>query len=91
MVAPATGSASLPQRMQESFARFQGKILVIMSGNDLTAREFSDLVAGSSAWQKLIKAPRVRQHVLAEANHTFSRNDWRNQVAGWTVAWVKSW
>ena len=28
---------------------------------------------------------------LAAANHTFSRRDWRDQVARWTEEWIRSW
>lgn len=84
-------SRPLPQRMQEGLERFRGKVLLILSGNDLTAREFCDLAAGSAAWQKLLRAPRIEQRNLAAANHTFSRQDWRGQVGAWTAEWMASW
>ena len=28
---------------------------------------------------------------IAGADHTFSRRVWRDQVASWTAAWVRSW
>ena len=81
----------LPARMQDGLRRFTGRVLLVMSGNDLTAREFTDLVGSSPDWQKLLTAPRVQQRTLAEANHTFSRADWRAQVSGWTTEWIRSW
>ncbi len=77
--------------MQEGFTRFKGRVLLIMSGNDLTAKEFSDLVSGSAAWKKLLAAPRVRQCELKDANHTFSQDIWRREVASRTAEWVGSW
>lgn len=84
-------SVPLPQRMQEGLARFKGRVLVILSGKDLTAQEFTDLVGSSSGWQALLKSPRVTRQTLAEANHTFSQDDWRCKVAGWTAEWIGSW
>ncbi len=81
----------LPDRMLHGLSRFKGRILVITSGNDLTAQEFLDLVKGSSSWQKYLSGSHVKQFNLAEANHTFSRREWRDQVATWTRDWIKSW
>ncbi|NNM82145.1 MAG: hydrolase 1, exosortase A system-associated [Burkholderiales bacterium] len=78
-------SSSLPERMRTSLEKFQGKILFILSGNDLTAREFDDL-AKSSAWRELIS--RTERHDLAEADHTFSRRQWRDRVYSWTIEWI---
>lgn len=83
--------ANLPERMLEGLSRFRGKILLILSGNDLTAQEFSDLVNVSPRWQQLLASPRVSHHGLPEANHTFSRRKWRDQVAVWTSKWLRSW
>lgn len=83
--------AGLPQRMFDGFSRFSGKLLLIISGNDLTAQEFSDLVKGSREWQELLSSPRVSRLDLPEANHTFSRREWRDQVAIWTKEWIQSW
>jgi exosortase A-associated hydrolase 1 len=82
---------ALPERMREGFERFKGEVLLIMSGNDITAKEFSDLVKGSRKWKRLLKSSRIQQRELPEANHTFSRRDWRDQVSGWTSEWMKSW
>lgn len=91
----ATGSGqampSFHSRMQTGLARFNGKVLLIISGTDLTAREFLDMANGASEWRALLDAPRVSRQTLDEADHTFSRRAWRNQVAGWTGSWLASW
>ena len=79
----------LPNRMEDAFRRFNGRVLLILSGNDLTAQEFKDLVAGSTGWRRLLAGDRVTRYDLPEANHTFSRRDWRKQVERWTEAWVR--
>jgi exosortase A-associated hydrolase 1 len=81
----------LPGRMHDSLAAFQGKVLLILSGADLTAQEFRAAVAASRPWQRLLAAPRVTQQELAQADHTFSRRAWRDQVADWTGEWMRSW
>lgn len=96
---PQTGSApessttrppSLPERMLAGFSRFQGRSLVIISGADLTGREFSDMAA-APAWRRLMRSKRVIRQTLPQADHTFSRPDWRDQVARWTADWLRGW
>jgi exosortase A-associated hydrolase 1 len=86
---PASESP-LPDRMEDALRRFQGRVLLILSGNDLTAQEFNDLAKRSQNWRRLLEDRRVTRHDLPEANHTFARRDWRDQVARWTEAWVKN-
>lgn len=81
---------SLPDRMYHGLNQFQGKILIILSGNDLTGKEFSDLIQHSKKWQKLCGASKVHCYDLPSANHTFSRREWRDQVADWTCQWIKA-
>lgn len=88
---PGCGIAPLPERMRDGLARFRGRVMLILSGDDLTAREFETLVNSSKDWRALLSGPQVTRRDLPQANHTFSRRDWRDQVAGWTTGWVKSW
>ena len=81
---------SFLERMEEGLRGFRGKVLLILSGNDLTAQEFKDFVAGSKRWQDLLAREEVSRHDLPEANHTFARHDWRDQVERWTETWVKA-
>jgi exosortase A-associated hydrolase 1 len=84
----SAGEAPLPDRMEEGLRRFRGRVLLILSGDDLTAREFNDLAKRSNGWRRLLEDRRVTRHDLPEANHTFARHDWRSQVERWTEAWV---
>ena len=81
----------LPERMAGGLARFGGRVLLVRSGKDLTAREFSGIADASPQWRGLLGASRVALRELPEADHTFSRREWREQIAGWTVAWARSW
>jgi exosortase A-associated hydrolase 1 len=87
----AADDAPLPERMLQGWSRFQGKVLLILSGADLTAKEFCDVTAASEQWQAQMRSARVTRRELPPADHTFSRREWRDQVAGWTCDWVRSW
>jgi exosortase A-associated hydrolase 1 len=82
---------SLPERMLNSWKSFSGRVLLILSDNDLTATEFKSLAASSRQWRRLLRSPRVTRRDLPRADHTLSRREWRDQVATWTAEWVKSW
>ena len=84
-------AATLPRRMFEGLQRFEGKVLFITSGNDLTAQEFVDLVKASYKWQKLLESPSVKHFDIPEADHTFSRHKWGEQMVSWTREWIQSW
>ncbi|MFV8835851.1 hydrolase 1, exosortase A system-associated [Aquisalimonas sp.] len=84
----ASTPLSLPERMANDFARFRGRVLLILSGNDLTADEFRDTVAASSRWRELLARPGVSRVDLADANHTFSRQQWRDEVSRCTAEWI---
>jgi exosortase A-associated hydrolase 1 len=81
--------ASLPDRMYYGLDNFQGRVLLILSGNDLTAKEFSGLVKTSKKWGILMKSDRITSQFLQGADHTFSRRVWREQVSSWIVSWLK--
>ena len=80
-----------PERMLEGLARFRGRVLLILSGNDLTAAEFRDLSQGSPRWRALLARGEVTRRELPGATHTFSGREWRAQVAAWTTEWLASW
>jgi len=88
--ADAANQPTLPDRMRESFHQFQGNILLILSGRDLTAKQFLDTATSSKEWRKILRSPRIQRHDLAEADHTFSQRVWRNRVSAWTVDWLSS-
>jgi exosortase A-associated hydrolase 1 len=81
----------LPQRLLAGFTRFSGKAMFIVSGRDLYAREFDDLVHRTGPWQRQFDAKGAVRHDLPDADHTFSSAAWRDQVADWSIAWLRSW
>ena len=79
---------SFQARMARDWKRFGGDILLICSGDDLTAREFIDHAASDAEWRGVVEQLRVARCEFAEADHTFSRAAWRDQVAAWTADWL---
>lgn len=80
---------NLPERVTEGLKRFTGPVLFILSHpNDYVANEFRDVVARSKRLKSLMALPRVTVQELDGANHTFSRQEWRDTVAEWTLGWI---
>ncbi|MBU2709932.1 hydrolase 1, exosortase A system-associated [Zooshikella harenae] len=77
--------------MRLGLERFKGEILIILSGNDLTADEFRELLNASSPWKQVINQHHVERYEVSGATHTFSSASWRDEVAEKTLAWLKSW
>jgi exosortase A-associated hydrolase 1 len=81
----------LPVRTAVGFERFRGAILLILSGKDLIAREFDQVIAGTAAWRGLVERPGVTREDLLEANHTFSNPVTKRQQQDVVVNWLRSW
>lgn len=82
--------APLADRMLFGLSRFDGPVLLILSGRDLTAREFEDTFNSSADWRAWADRAELERRDLPEADHTFSRKLWRDQVADWTLEWFRS-
>jgi exosortase A-associated hydrolase 1 len=80
---------SLPDRMHAALGAFRGKVLVMLSGADLTAQEFADLSV-TGKWEKLLSDSRFTRLTLPKADHTCSRREWHDQVTAWTCEWARN-
>lgn len=85
------GDSSLGAKMYSGLNSFGGKVLLILSGNDLTAAEFKGEVETSRKFISLLKQDRFQSDNLKEADHTFSRKIWRDQVSSKTINWFNLW
>lgn len=81
----------LPDRLLQGLKRFNGPVMLVLSGRDLIAREFEMLVGQSPAWQEQLRTKAVTRHDLPEGDHTFSSAVQRQQVVGWGLDWLRSW
>lgn len=76
-------------RMLRGLSSFRGSTLLLLSGRDLTAREFVDHTAANPAWTALLRGARISRVDLPEADHTFSRPQWQRAAEDQTIAWLR--
>lgn len=85
----ASQAESFQQRMYRSLSQFSGDIQLILSGNDYTAKEFQLWLDGLEGGKALVQALGARTAHLPEADHTFSRHEWRTAVECLTLEHLK--
>lgn len=86
--APLSRELPLPERLLAGWQRFDGRIMLVMGGRDLIAREFDELIKGSPPWQAAVASADLTRHDLPEGDHTFSSAAMRDQVAAWALDWL---
>jgi exosortase A-associated hydrolase 1 len=85
------GSASgqpFVRQMLNGLKRFQHGVLIVLSEDDLTASEFSSLVANNAQWRKATSGPSIDTRTVSAADHTFSKASWKEEVSQLTIDWV---
>ena len=86
--APHQGALSFRQIMPQALRKFDGRILLILSGKDLVAKEFLDCATTDSSWSGILEQSTLRRCDIATADHTFSSTAWRQQVEQQTLEWL---
>ncbi|WP_416306691.1 hydrolase 1, exosortase A system-associated [Neptunicella sp. SCSIO 80796] len=84
-----TELASYQQRMLDGAKAFSGPICLILSGNDLTAKEFSEQTASNKEWKRFVQQ-QCQTHHCEKADHTFSSREFKNRVEQITGQFVLS-
>jgi len=79
---------SYQARMLAGLQAFPGRICLILSGEDLTAREFDQQTKTAKAWSKL-RNQSNEIHRLSNADHTFSSTRYKREVEDITINYVK--
>ncbi|OYU28540.1 MAG: hydrolase 1, exosortase A system-associated [Burkholderiales bacterium PBB2] len=85
----SAAAMNFQQEMAFAWAQLKAPLLLILSGRDLTAKEFLEHAQADAAWQGLLQAPHVTRTDFPEADHTFSNAQARDQVAQATAAWLR--
>ena len=75
--------------MADGLRAFGGPVLLLLSGQDLTAREFQDYAAMDPAWRGLLDAPCITRSDFSDADHTFSTASAQGQAEARTVQWLR--
>lgn len=87
--APASaGPSSYQDRMAQAWRQFGGPVLLLVSGDDYTAREFIDTTGSAPAWRGALSRAGLQRVDLPEADHTFSDRRYGAEVASATSAWL---
>lgn len=76
------------ESMLDGLRSFSGPLLILLSGDDLTAKEFSALSDADHAWEEAVGRGNVSWHEIAGADHTFSKLNWRDEVESHTLTWL---
>ena len=83
-------SLTFQDRMAEGLKQFPGEVLLILSGQDYTAREFAGYIGSNAAWKGLSEDAKVRRIEVEDADHTFSSRVLRLSVEEIAKAWLDS-
>lgn len=76
------------QRMALGLQNLEGRLLVLLSEEDMTAHEFQTYTQGDATWQALLRQANVAQHTIAGADHTCSTPGSQAEVERLTLAWL---
>jgi exosortase A-associated hydrolase 1 len=77
-------------RMAAALRAFPGPVLLVLSGEDLTAKEFLEYAQSDAKWQGLLQRAGIERHDLPRADHTFSSGDAAGEVESRTLAWLRA-
>ena len=78
-------STAFQDRMAIAWKDFDGPILLLLSGDDYTAREFLELARSHAVWAGALQKNQLTQHLQAGADHTFSELRFNSVVEKYTL------
>ncbi|MBA3058023.1 MAG: hydrolase 1, exosortase A system-associated [Gammaproteobacteria bacterium] len=79
---------SFQHSMAQAWQRFEGQILLLLSGDDYVAKEFLEYVNTDAAWKDTWAHPHLQRHSLSEVDHTCSSAVSRQRVEQLTLDWL---
>ena len=82
------GGVPFQLRMASAWKNFPSNILLLLSGQDYTAKEFLEHTGSDKGWSGLLARANVVRTDIADADHTFSSQHLRAQVEEATVSWL---
>ena len=85
----AGDASSFQDRMANGLRTFDGPVLLILSGRDLTAKEFLEHAASNPLWMGLLAKRELVRHDIDDADHTFSSDRWRREVETLSMNWLR--
>ncbi len=85
-----TSGATYQERMARGWQQVGRNVLLILSGEDYTAKEFIEYASTNKSWRRLMAQPGLHRHQMAEADHTFSGEPARLRVEHLTLGWLRT-
>jgi exosortase A-associated hydrolase 1 len=87
-----TGSAAMAfqDRMAAALRSFPHPVLLILSGDDLTAKEFLEYAQSDEQWRDVLLGGNIERHDLADADHTFSSEHSSAEVESRALRWLST-
>ncbi len=79
---------SFIDRMSVGLENFERQVLILISGRDLTAREFTDLCSNNARWRNILGRNNMKTKLLADADHTMSSKDHLNTASSAVIDWI---
>ena len=80
----------LPARVARGIDAHRGPVLVVLSGNDLTAAEYRVVCARAGPLRSAMRHRRVTQCEIPGADHTLSSARWRDDASTLTLKWLQA-
>ena len=87
--AAAADSPAFQDKMATALRTFHGPVLLVLSGDDLTAKEFLEYSSVKGSWNGVLENGRIEQSRLEDADHTFSSLLLRERVEALTRSWCE--
>ena len=83
--------ANLPfqDKMRLAWGDFRGSLLLVLSGDDYTAKEFLEFAGADREWGAALQQPNVCRHEVKDADHTFSDLKHSRDVEMATIRWLE--
>jgi uncharacterized protein len=85
---PNVQKAPYQARIAAAWAAFDGPVLLALSSDDYTAKEFIEYTAVTPEWRGLAQRPCVSHHAALGADHTFSSAPARLALEQATLQWL---
>jgi exosortase A-associated hydrolase 1 len=76
-------------RMARAWRAFEGRILLVQSGDDYTAREFDEYAASDPHWRGVLGTGNSLRVDIPHADHTFSDEEHRRHLESATIDWLR--
>ena len=84
----AVADMPFQEKMLHAWQNFRGSLLLILSGEDYTAKEFLEYTKNDSQWLATLQRPNVHRHDMKDADHTFSDLKHGREVEIATIQWL---